>query len=151
MKDKDLIDIILRLSRALKRQRRSQEAPSSVSRGQYRIMRILQEEEGMRMGDLAERLDIRPASLSPQLKKMEEAGLIKRQKDPRDLRVVSLSLDEKGEEALALAKDRREKRRQEVNAWLTPEEYQEFARLSAKLMTALESSQEGREGDRHES
>ena len=105
----------------------------------------------MRMGDLAERLDIRPASLSPQLKKMEEAGLIKRQKDPRDLRVVSLSLDEKGEEALALAKDRREKRRQEVNAWLTPEEYQEFARLSAKLMTALESSQEGREGDRHES
>lgn len=151
MQDKDLIDIILRLSRALKRQRRSQETPSSVSRGQYRIMRILQEEESMRMGDLAQRLDIRPASLSPQLKKMEEAGLIKRQRDVHDLRVVKLSLDEKGEEALALAKDRREKRRQEVNAWLTPEEYQAFARLSDKLMAGFESSQEGREGDRHES
>ncbi len=151
MQDKDLIDIIFRLSRALKRQRRSQETPSSVSRGQYRIMRILQEEESMRMGDLAQRLDIRPASLSPQLKKMEEAGLIKRQRDVHDLRVVKLSLDEKGEEALALAKDRREKRRQEVNAWLTPEEYQEFARLSDKLMAGFASSQEGREGDRHES
>ena len=151
MKDKDITDTILRLSRALRRQRQQSGQRPAFSRGYYRILSILKEEESLRMGDLAQRLDIRPASLSPQLKKMEEAGLIKRQKDPRDLRVVSLSLDEKGEEALALAKDRREKRRQEVNAWLTPEEYQEFARLSAKLMTALESSQEGREGDRHES
>lgn len=151
MKDKDITDTILRLSRALRRQRQQSGQRPAFSRGYYRILSILKEEESLRMGDLAQRLDIRPASLSPQLKKMESLGLIKRQRDDKDLRVIRLSLDDRGQEALDQVRDQRERRRQEINGWLTPEEGLLFTVLSDKLIQAFESSQAEREGGRHES
>ena len=151
MKDKDITDTIYRLFRALKRQKRQGGKRPPFSRSSYRIMVILKEEESMRMGELAKRLDIRPASLSPQLKQMEAAGLIKRQRDENDLRGIRLTLDQEGEKVLDQVRGQRERRSKEINAWLTPEEREEFLAVSEKLIAAFESNQKGQEGGRHES
>ena len=82
---------------------------------------------------------------------MEAAGLIKRQRDENDLRVIRLTLDQEGEKVLDQVRGQRERRSKEINAWLTPEEREEFLAVSEKLIAAFESNQKGQEGGRHES
>jgi DNA-binding MarR family transcriptional regulator len=63
---------------------------------QYLVMLVLWEHEVQTVGALCARLYLDSGTLSPLLKRMETAGLVKRQRDPADERRVVVALTEQG-------------------------------------------------------
>lgn len=70
--------------------------PMGLTHPQYLVMLALWEREPARVSELAERLSLEPATLSPLLKRLEAGGLVRRERDPRDERAVSVSLTAAG-------------------------------------------------------
>lgn len=57
---------------------------------------LIRQTPGITPAQLAKRMDIAPASATISLKRMEAAGLLQRESDPHDRRVVHLSLTPEG-------------------------------------------------------
>ena len=70
--------------------------PMGVTHPQYLVMLALWEEAPLKVADLARRLSLEPATLSPLLKRLEASGLVTRGRDPRDERALAVSLTTKG-------------------------------------------------------
>lgn len=79
------------------------ERACGVSGAQVWVMAVLAERPGLKVGELAEALSIHQSTTSNLLNKLEQAGLIRRERSKADQRVVQLYLSEAGEAALALA------------------------------------------------
>jgi len=65
-------------------------------RGQPPMLRVLAEREGVSHSELAARLDVRPATISKMLNRMERAGFLTRKPDTEDQRVSRVYLTEQG-------------------------------------------------------
>jgi MarR family transcriptional regulator, organic hydroperoxide resistance regulator len=70
---------------------------------QYLVMLALWERDGILVGELAEALSLDYGTLSPLLKRMELAGLIRRERRVEDERSVCITLTERGRELDACA------------------------------------------------
>ena len=90
--EKDVMELIFRLSRMLRRRPEPQGEEQHPPRSVMRILRLLEKNETMRSGDVAKALDIRAGSVTTTLSKMEESNLIYRERDSSDSRIVNLSL-----------------------------------------------------------
>jgi MarR family transcriptional regulator, organic hydroperoxide resistance regulator len=77
--------------------------PMGITHPQYLVMLALWEEAPLKVSELARRLSLEPATLSPLLKRLEAAGMITRGRDPRDERALAVSLTAKGRDARAQA------------------------------------------------
>lgn len=67
-----------------------------VHRGQPPLLFLLWEKEGWTHGELAEKLHVKPATISNMVKRMEHSGLVERRSDPADERVSRVFLTEQG-------------------------------------------------------
>ena len=139
MENKDTLDIIMRLARVTRRSHPAKNKGHQLSRSVFRALVILREAGAMRASDLAERLDIRPASLTEQLMRMEQHGLISREKDPADMRAVLVALTEKGSRELDRSREDRLAWSKKLQGALTEEEHRQFAELAEKLITFFET------------
>lgn len=78
--------------------------PMGLTHPQYLVMLALWEFEPVSVKDLSGMLQLEPATLSPLLKRLEGAGLLRRDRDTRDERSLAVALTDKGralrEEAL---------------------------------------------------
>jgi len=63
---------------------------------QYLVMLVLWETDGISIKRLAERLGQDPGSVTPLVKRLEEAGFVIRQRDTQDERNLSVQLTQKG-------------------------------------------------------
>lgn len=71
--------------------------PLGLTHPQYLVMLALWGSDGpLRVGDLARRLSLEPATLSPLLKRLEARGLLTRGRDPRDERALAVTLTTEG-------------------------------------------------------
>jgi MarR family transcriptional regulator, organic hydroperoxide resistance regulator len=70
--------------------------PMGLTHPQYLVMLALWEDSPMRVSDLARRLSLEPATLSPLLKRLEASGMVSRDRDPVDERALAVSLTRKG-------------------------------------------------------
>ena len=77
--------------------------PMGITHPQYLVMLALWEEAPLKVSELARRLSLEPATLSPLLKRLESNGMITRGRDPKDDRALAVSLTAKGAEARAQA------------------------------------------------
>lgn len=71
--------------------------PMGLTYPQYLVMLVLWESDDMPVNDIAKKLVLGTNTVTPLLKRMEEEGLITRQKDAEDERKVIVSLTERGE------------------------------------------------------
>ena len=65
-------------------------------RGQSGVLFILWEEEGITHSELADRLHVRPATISNMVRRMEKAGFVERRPDQADRRVSRVYLTDAG-------------------------------------------------------
>jgi DNA-binding MarR family transcriptional regulator len=72
---------------------------------QYLVMLVLWERDDQPVGAIGERLFLESSTLTPLLKRLEAAGLIRRARDPNDERQVRVSLTEHGRALRALTRD----------------------------------------------
>ncbi|KAB2325191.1 MarR family transcriptional regulator [Betaproteobacteria bacterium SCN1] len=76
------------------------EKACGVSGAQIWAMAALRESPGLKVSELAQTLSIHPSTASNLLDKIEKAGLIRRERNSTDQRVVRLYLTEAGDRAL---------------------------------------------------
>lgn len=74
----------------------AQLAEVGLYRGQPPIMALLHKRDGMSQKEMARALNLSPATMTVTLKRMERAGLIEREMDGRDQRILRVHLSEEG-------------------------------------------------------
>jgi len=88
--------LLLHLGRAHHSLIRKQMHRLGLHRGQPPVLFALHKQDGMSNSDLAEFLEITPATLTNKVKRMEKAELVLRRRDPADERVSRIYLTDKG-------------------------------------------------------
>ena len=79
--------------------------PMGLTYTQYIVFLVLWEKDGISVSEIGEKLMLDNGTLSPLLKKMEQAGYVERRRCREDDRVVEITLTEKGR---ALQEDARD-------------------------------------------
>jgi DNA-binding MarR family transcriptional regulator len=77
--------------------------PLGLTYPQYLVMLVLWEEDGATVGHLGERLHLDSGTLTPLLKRLEAAGLVRRTRSTSDERVVEIWLSPAGRRLRAKA------------------------------------------------
>lgn len=113
-----LADLLHRLTRRLRRAQAERLAPLGLTPAQERALRMIARgDEPPRMTELADRLGIVPRSLTTVIDALEEAGLVRREIDPRNRRAILLRLTDRG---AAVRDDLREARRRAAEDLFAP-------------------------------
>lgn len=131
----DVLGSAMKLVRMMKRRERPE---GGRSRGMLRMLSVLGRNPGISPKELAERLEIRPASLSERIARMESEALVRREAHPSDQRRVQLFIMPAGEKMLMEAKAVREEDRRLVSEVLSEDEQKMFCDISEKLISELE-------------
>jgi DNA-binding MarR family transcriptional regulator len=63
---------------------------------QYLVMCVLWEDDEQTIGGIATRLDLEPSTITPLVKRLEQAGHLVRQRNPADERQVNVTLTDQG-------------------------------------------------------
>jgi len=63
---------------------------------QYLVLHALWEQDGRTVGAIAQRLALESSTVTPLVKRLEQAGLVGRERDPADERQVRVRLSRKG-------------------------------------------------------
>jgi DNA-binding MarR family transcriptional regulator len=115
-----LADLLHALTKRLRRAQAGALAPLGLTPAQGRALRMIargEDEEPLRMTELADRLGIVPRSLTTVIDALEEAGLVRRDIDPRNRRAILLRLTDRG---TAVRDDLREARRRAAEDLFAP-------------------------------
>jgi DNA-binding MarR family transcriptional regulator len=132
-----LADLLHRLTKRLRRAQAERLAPLGLTPAQERALRtIARGEEPPRMTEIADRLGIVPRSLTTVVDALEEAGLVRREVDPRNRRAILLHLTDRG---TAVRDDLREARRRAAEDLFAPLSAGDRKTL-AGLLTLLDSA-----------
>ncbi|RJX38083.1 MarR family transcriptional regulator [Paenibacillus pinisoli] len=90
--------------------------------GQPPLMLALARDGGQSQNELARRLEIKPATLTVMLNRMEKNGLVRREADPADLRISRIYLTAKGFDTVSLVGETLDRLEQQALQQFTAEE-----------------------------
>ena len=109
------------------------ERETGVSAGTWFTLELLAREDGMSQGELSQRFDVDPSRVTRLSKRLEREGMIRRERDQGDNRVIRMYLTEKGRGLIEALSDRRERFDQRIGALLSPKELEELRRMLGVL------------------
>jgi len=95
---------------------------------------------GCRLREMADGLDLTSPTVSVGVRKLEEAGLVGRQPDPKDRRAVRLFLTAKGEALYQKVQEFRRRKARKLLAGLSPQEQETLLNLLERAISAAEES-----------
>ncbi|GMV05806.1 MAG: hypothetical protein AMXMBFR53_20830 [Gemmatimonadota bacterium] len=134
-----LLDALPRIRRACRPLFRADpEGGARVSSHQARILAFLDEDDPAMVGELAEVLAVTASTMSLTLKRMEEAGLVRRDRDPLDRRVTNVRLTPSGARVRDASRELDPARAERLLSFLDPTTRQEALRAVALLADAAE-------------
>ena len=129
-----LADQLHRLTKRLRRAQAERLAPLGLTPAQERALRLItRDDEPPRMTELADRLGIVPRSLTTVIDALEEAGLVRREVDPRNRRAILLRLTERGAQVREDLRAARERAAADLFAPLDAADRKALAQLLARL------------------
>jgi DNA-binding MarR family transcriptional regulator len=129
-----LAELLMRAARVQRGRWREVLAPWDLTPSQVRALRVLVEQDGTRVSDLAEALHIAPRSATEVADSLESRGLVERTPDPRDRRAVLLRPTRAGRTLRAEVEAARAAGARELFARLAPDDRAELARLLRALV-----------------
>jgi len=104
------------------RELRSEDGGTVLTRHQGRILTYLDPEDPVMVTELAEYAGVTASTMSLTLKRLEEAGLVRRERDPDDRRVVNVCVTPLGASMRERARELDPQRVDALLASLRPEE-----------------------------
>jgi DNA-binding MarR family transcriptional regulator len=131
-----LADLLHGLTRRLRRSQADGLAPLGLTPAQGRALRMIarsEDEEPLRMTELADRLGIVPRSVTTVIDALEEAGLVRREVDPRNRRAILLRLTERGAGVRDDLREARRRAAEELFAPLSAADREALAELLGRL------------------
>lgn len=111
-----------------------QAAGLQLDRTSYWLLRLLGENDKLRLSELAQRQGTDVSTVCRQARHCEEAGLVEREGDPSDLRAVLFRLTDAGREALSRMQAVRMAVFDKVFAEWPARERQQFARMTKRFV-----------------
>lgn len=129
-------------ARAMSRRYRPLLAHLGLTYPQYLVLVVLGADGPATLKELAGALRLDHATLTPMVRRMEDAGLVVRDSDPADGRLVRLSLTAAGQDAAATSEDIQCRLREDLG--LGPEE---MRALQQALRGVAESAEQAVRGD----
>ena len=115
---------------------------SGHEQGKSRILSILYRHGNMTQRELLNHTDIRSASLSELLAKIESNGDIRRERSSQDARNLNISLTDKGKAEAGQVENEQVKLAQDFFAVLSQEEKDQLESLLMKLLSSWRSDQQ---------
>ncbi|GAY73434.1 MarR family winged helix-turn-helix transcriptional regulator [Lentilactobacillus kosonis] len=103
------------------------------SRGRARMLQAISENNGVTNSQLSEILDIRPSSVSIQVKGLEFDGFIERKESQEDKRVSLIYITSKGNQVLEHQSSMVDESTEKLMSLLTDDEQVELTRILKKL------------------
>lgn len=108
--------------------------------GQAGLLYRLSEADGRSQQELADLMHIRSSTMTVMLSRVEALGLIERQRDQQDQRIVRIFLTDAGREAAQKARERLVVLGGECFSTLTAEERRQLLPIVRKISAALEQA-----------
>jgi DNA-binding MarR family transcriptional regulator len=137
---------------ALRAMARAHHRRGNAQHAQGYVLALLKAKGPISQHDLLETLDVRSASLSEILAKLERNGLVNRERAERDKRGFIISVTEQGRNAAEEHKREHLKSAAAIFAPLSAEEQRRLGEILQKIIAALEKEDSGRDADyEHES
>lgn len=143
----DLYTALHRLGRQLHRNAHRLGHKEDHYREQSRLLLLIAENDGVIQRDLAVEMDVRPSSMTEMLTKMEQLGLVRREQDEKDQRVMHIYLTEKGKSVAEESKKTNSRLTEILFEGLSNEEIDEMLRLTEKLAAHLDAMDSSVYGD----
>ena len=113
-------------------------APHGVSAAEWAVLRRLWQQEGFTQVDLADRMRVRKASLTPVLASLERKGCMRRTRRGEDLRKYHLFLTKRGRELKEKLLPIGAAINREAVAGIDPDDAESVALLLEKVIVNLE-------------
>lgn len=107
--------------------------------GQPAMLFALQKEDGQSQTDLAEKLNVKPATVTVMLSRMEKSEMIERRQDPKDQRISRVYLTQRGRDMCRELEEIKATIESECLANFTEEELILLRRLLMQVRDNLEN------------
>ena len=112
-------------------------------RGQPRLLHALWEREARTHSELAEHLNVQPATITKMLQRMQEAGFVQRRQDPEDQRVSRVYLTAAGRDIQERVQQVWQQLEEEALAGFTLEERILLRRFLVQVHDNLQRASQG--------
>jgi len=111
----------------------------NMMNGKGRLLSVLRQKDGLTQRELCEELDIRPSSVGELVRKLEASGLVMRQNNADDRRVMNVYLSESGREFVDKTSVVQTEMRANLFKDISEEEKEVFAQVLQKMIISLEN------------
>ena len=125
------------LGLAFWRMKRAFEREVGVSAATWFLLTMLIDEDEISQGEVSRRFEVDPSRITRLAQRLDREGLLRRERDPEDNRVVRLRATVEGRRLIESRQERRERFEERIRRELRQEELAEFRRvlgLVAQLM-----------------
>ena len=127
------------LALAFKRLVATIERESGVGGMKWFLLTVLGRRDGLSQGEFTQEYEMDPSRVTRTAQSLEADGLIRRERDPEDNRVMRMYLTEKGSGVLDRLPEINEQLRRRVHSVLSEEEFEELRRMLGLLAEAMKS------------
>ncbi len=111
------------------RMKRAFECEVGISAATWYLLTMLIDEDGISQGEVSHRFEVDPSRITRLAQRLEKEGLLRRERDPEDNRVVRLHATEEGRRLIESRQERHERFEDRVRREFSPEEMAEFRRM----------------------
>jgi MarR family transcriptional regulator, organic hydroperoxide resistance regulator len=127
------------LALAFKRLVATIERESGVGGMKWFLLTVLGRRDGLSQGEFTQEYEMDPSRVTRTAQSLEADGLIRRERDPEDNRVMRMYLTDEGSEVLDRLPEINEQLRSRVHSVLSEEEFEELRRMLGLLAEAMKS------------
>ena len=125
------------LALAFKRLVATIERESGVGGMKWFLLTVLGRRDGLSQGEFTQEYEMDPSRVTRTAQSLEADGLIRRERDAEDNRVVRMYLTEEGSEVLDKLPEINEQLRRRVHSVLSEDEFEELRRMLGLLAEAM--------------
>lgn len=129
--------LMLLLGIAFWRMKQAFEREMGLTAATWFLLSMLIDEDGISQGEVSNRFEVDPSRITRLAQRLEREGLLRRERDPEDNRVVRLHATEEGRRLIEGCRERREGFEDRIRREFSSEELAEFRRalgVIARLM-----------------
>ncbi|MDP4151994.1 MAG: MarR family transcriptional regulator [Bacillota bacterium] len=140
--DDTAIKLYTALNRVGRQMHRISHSRAGHYREQMRILKLIEQNNGVIQRDLAWQMDVRASSMTEMLAKLEKRGLVERKQDDDDQRVMHIFLTDQGIKAAQESEQTGEILINSMFKGLTEPEMKQMLILTEKLIESLSAREE---------
>lgn len=127
------------LALAFKRMLATIERESGVGGMKWFLLTVLGRRDGLSQGEFTQEYEMDPSRVTRTAQSLEGDGLIRRERDVEDNRVMRMYLTDEGREVLKKLPEINEQLRRRVHSVLSEEEFEELRRMLGLLAEAMKA------------